>query len=272
MPTDEAAAVDVIRSRTGVPSPRVAIVLGSGLGPVADAVEAPTAIPYADLPGFPKPGVHGHQGRLLLGTLGGVPVAVMQGRAHYYESGRADGMAVAVRALANAGCRTLLLTNAAGSMRPEMPAGSLMLISDHINFSGLNPLIGQDDENRFVDLVDAYDPDLRLGMLKAAAALNLPLQEGVYAWFSGPSFETPAEIRAAGILGADAVGMSTVPEAILARHRGLKVVALSLIANLAAGMAAAPLTHQQTIDVVGGAADNVRRLLIAFLEGLDHDG
>lgn len=272
MPTDEAAAVDVIRSRVGAPSPRAAIVLGSGLGPVADAVETPTVIPYADLPGFPKPGVHGHQGQLLLGRLGGAPVAVMQGRAHYYESGRADGMAVAVRALAAVGCRTLLLTNAAGSLCREMPAGSLMLISDHINFSGLNPLIGRDDENRFVDLVDAYDPDLRQTMLKAAAALNLPLQEGVYAWFSGPSFETPSEIRAAGILGADAVGMSTVPEAILARHRGLKVVALSLIANLAAGMADAPLTHQQTIDVVGAAADNVRRLLIAFLEGFDHDG
>ena len=272
MATNEGAAADVIRSRAGPLSPRVAVVLGSGLGPVADAVEAPTVIPYADLPGFPKPGVHGHHGQLLLGRLGGRPVAVMQGRAHYYESGRADGMAEAVRALADVGCRTLLLTNAAGSLRPEMPAGSLMLFSDHINFSGLNPLIGRGDGNRFVDLVDAYDPDLRRGMLKAAATLNLRLQEGVYAWFSGPSFETPAEIRAAGILGADAVGMSTVPEAILARHRGLKVVALSLIANLAAGMAAAPLTHQQTIDVVGAAADNVRRLLVAFLEGLDHDG
>lgn len=272
MATDETAAADAIRSRAGALSPRVAVVLGSGLGAVADAVEASTAIPYADLPGFPKPGVHGHQGQLLLGRLGGMPVAVMQGRAHYYESGRSDGMRVAVRALADVGCTTLLLTNAAGSLRPEMPAGSLMLITDHINFSGLNPLIGQEDENRFIDLVDAYDPDMRRRMLDAAAALSLPLQEGVYAWFSGPSFETPAEIRAAGILGADAVGMSTVPEAILARQRGLRVVALSLIANLAAGMAAAPLTHQQTIDVVGAAADNVRRLLTAFLEGLEDDG
>ncbi len=272
MPADAGMAADLIRSRAAARPPRVAIVLGSGLGPVADAVEAPTVIPYADLPGFPAPGVDGHRGRLLLGRLGGASVAVMQGRAHYYESGRADGMAAAMRTLAEVGCRILLLTNAAGSLRPEMPAGSLMLISDHINFSGRNPLIGCDEDDRFVDLVDAYDPALREIMLAAASGLNLPLREGVYAWFSGPSFETPAEVRAAGILGADAVGMSTVPEAILARQRRLRVVALSTIVNLAAGLAPAPLSHRQTIDVAGAAADNVRRLLIAFLERLDHDG
>ncbi len=262
----EAAAT--IRARGAGRVPKVALVLGSGLGALADALEDPLVIPYAELPGFPRPTVKGHAGTLGLGRLGGVEVAVMKGRAHYYETGRADGMKVAVRALQAAGCETLLLTNAAGSLRPEAGPGSLMLITDHVAFGGGNPLMGEADDRRFVDMTAAYDPDLRDRLLAAAEALGIVLHQGVYIWFSGPSFETPAEIRAARTLGADAVGMSTVPEAILARHCGLKVAAVSIITNLAAGMSAQPLDHRQTLAYAEGAARDMTRLVTAFLEGL----
>lgn len=255
----------MIRDAAPAP-PRWAIVLGSGLGALADAVDGATALAYADLPGFPRPGVGGHAGRLVLGHLAGMPVAVLQGRAHYYESGRADAMAAPIRALREAGCDTLLLTNSAGSLRPDWGPGSLMLVADHINFSGLNPLIGGTAAPRFVDLVDAYDPALRGRFRAAAADLDIPLGEGVYAWFSGPSFETPAEIRAARVLGGDAVGMSTVPEAILARQAGLRVAAVSVITNLAAGMSGEALDHAGTLRHATAAAGDLQRLVLAVLE------
>jgi inosine/guanosine/xanthosine phosphorylase family protein len=257
--------IDVIAARAPGFRPRVAILLGSGLGAFADEVKATATIAYADLADFPRPTVGGHAGKLVLGHVGPTPVAVMQGRAHYYENGKADVMAGAIRAMAALGCETLFQTNAAGSLRLDMPPGSLMAISDHINFTGVNPLFGT-VENRFVDMIDAYDPELLKRLLTVAKETGVVCHDGVYIWFSGPSFETPAEIRAARLLGADAVGMSTAPETILARHAGMKVVGLSLMTNYAAGLVPGVLAHEQTLAVAGEASGKVRRLLRAFLE------
>ena len=253
----------------GVPDfrPKVAVVLGSGLGGFAGEVKAIATIPYGELPGFPATGVSSHAGQLVLGHVGPTPVAVLQGRAHYYERGRADEMKGAIRAMAELGCETLLQTNAAGSLRLDMPPGSPMVISDHINFTGVNPLFGETSANsRFVDMVDAYDPNLVEQMLSVARANNIICHAGVYIWFCGPSFETPAEIGAARTLGADAVGMSTVPETILARQAGMKVVAVSLMTNFAAGLTHDKLGHEQTLAVAREASGKVQRLLRLFLE------
>lgn len=259
-----AATAAMIRDRVSV-TPRVALVLGSGLGAVAEAVEEPVAIPYGELPGFPRPSVAGHGGTLVAGEIAGLPVAVLQGRAHYYESGRADGMNLALASLQEVGCERLILTNAAGSLRPEVGPGRLMLIRDHINFAGVSPLFGLAGNERFVDLVDAYDPGERARLRAVAEGLGIQLAEGVYVWFCGPHFETPAEIKAAQALGGDAVGMSTVPEAIVARVLGLKVTAISMITNLAAGMSAQALSHDQTMRAATGAAVDMTRLLSAYL-------
>ncbi len=253
--------IDAIAAKAPGFKPKVAVILGSGLGTFAEEVKVVAAIPYGELPGFPQTTVGSHAGKLVL-------VAVLQGRAHYYERGRADEMKGAIRAMAELGCETLLQTNAAGSLRLDMPPGSLMAITDHINFTGVNPLFGLGaGDNRFVDMVGAYDPALTHRLLAAAKAANILCHDGVYVWFCGPSFETPAEINAARVLGADAVGMSTVPETILARHAGLKVVALSLMTNYAAGMSHDKLGHEQTMAVAREAAGKVRGLLRTFLEG-----
>ncbi len=258
-------AVAVIEGKAAGFHSRVGVILGSGLGPFADSVEDAVAISYGDLPGFPEPGVEGHAGRLLLGAVGGTPVAVMQGRAHFYETGRADAMRVAVRTLAAIGCETLVLTNAAGSLDEKAAAGSVMMLTDHINFTGVSPLFGETGNDRFVDLTGAYDAELRSRLAAAATANGIVLHQGVYMWFCGPNFETPAEIRAARILGASAVGMSTVPEVIIARQAGMRVAALSLITNLAAGLGDTPLTHDQTMANAARAAGSVQTLLRAFL-------
>ncbi|MGH3039915.1 MAG: purine-nucleoside phosphorylase [Gaiellaceae bacterium] len=260
------AAADVIGARAGGFIPRVGVVLGSGLGPLADDVTEPVVVPYAELSGFPEAGVAGHAGRLVLGRIGETPVALMQGRAHLYEDGRPDGMKEAVRTLAEIGCRSLVLTNAAGSLDPELGPGSVMLVSDHIGLTGVSPLFGEGGTGRFVDMVDAYSPRLRERLRELAARLGIELREGVYVWFSGPQFETPAEIRAARILGGTAVGMSTVPEVILARQAGLEVAALSVITNLAAGMSEERLSHEQTMRVAATAMETTGRLVRAFLE------
>ena len=246
--------------------PKVAVVLGSGLGGFAADVKTIATIPYGELQGFPQTTVGGHAGKLVLGHVGATAVAVLQGRAHYYERGRADEMKGAIDALASLGCETLLQTNAAGSLRLDMPPGSAMAITDHINFTGVNPLFGESGDGRFVDMVDAYDPKLVAQILAAAKSANILCHDGVYIWFSGPSFETPAEIRAARVLGADAVGMSTVPETILARRAGLRVAALSLMTNYAAGLSHDKLGHDQTIAVARESEDRMRRLLRLFLE------
>jgi xanthosine phosphorylase len=248
--------------------PRVGIVLGSGLGAVADAVADPVTIGYEDLPGFPRPGVQGHAGRAVLGQLSGVPVCVLMGRAHFYEGGDPAPRITPVRALRAAGADVLVLTNAAGSLRAKLGPGRLMAISDHINLTGYNPLAGPNDESigpRFPSLRDAYDPALRAELHAAASELGIALGEGVYLAVSGPSFETPAEIRAFRTLGADAVGMSTVHETILARHAGLRVAAVSAISNLAEGMSDVPLSHEQTLTDAQRAAGDLARLLEAFV-------
>ncbi len=266
-----AQAAAVMAARKPGFAPRVGLVLGSGLGGLVEAIEDGTPIPYGELPGFPAPTVAGHGGTLWLGRLAGVPVACLQGRAHAYEGKGAGVMNGAVRGLEQAGCEILILTNAAGSLVPETGPGSLMLITDHINFTGLNPLAGQAGDG-FVDMTDAYDPALRAHIRAAAEALGLTLAEGVYVWFTGPSFETPAEIRAARALGADLVGMSTVPEVIVARQCGLRVAALSMITNLAAGMDDRPITHAQTLDVAARAAEDMQRLLVGVLGRLAGEG
>ncbi len=247
--------------------PRLALVLGSGLGSLAERVEDAVRIPYGELPGFPVSGVTGHAGQVVAGTLAGTSILMLAGRAHYYEHGRADAMRPALEALAAIGIERLILTNAAGSLRPEMGPGSVMLITDHINFSGTNPLFGEPTDARFVGLTEAYDGGMREALKKAAAASGTELHEGVYMWFSGPSFETPAEIRMARVVGADAVGMSTVPEVILARFLGLRVAACSVVTNLAAGMTGAELSHEETKEMapLGG------RRLAAILERMLSD-
>jgi xanthosine phosphorylase len=252
-------------------APRVGVVLGSGLGAVADAVEDPTVVSYEDLPGFPRPTVFGHAGQAVLGTIGGVRVAVFQGRAHLYEGGDPEALRVPVRALRAAGASVLVLTNAAGSLRSEVGPGSLMAITDHINMTGVNLLAGPNDDAigpRFPSLRDAYDPALLASLRASAAELDIPLAEGVYLAVGGPSFETPAEIRAFRVLGADAVGMSTVQETIVARHCGLRVAAVSVITNLAEGMTDEPLSHEHTLRAAHDGAGGLARLLLDFIPRL----
>jgi len=255
-------------------SPHVGVVLGSGLGAVADAVEDSVVASYEELPGFPRPTVVGHAGQAVLGRIGGVPVAVLQGRAHLYETppGSLDALRAPVRALRAAGASVLVLTNAAGSLRPEVGPGSLMAITDHINMQGVNVLAGPNDSAigpRFPSLRDAYDPGLLASLRASARELDIPLAEGVYLAVAGPSFETPAEIRAFRVLGADAVGMSTVQETIIARHCGLRVAAVSVITNLAEGMTDEPLSHEQTLGAAHEGAGDLTRLLLDFIPRLD---
>ncbi len=254
----------IVRDHAGHEPVRMGLILGSGLGHIAGQVEG-TAIPYADLPGFPHAGVSGHNPNLVVGTLEGVRVAAFGGRAHYYESGDPAAMRLPLEVLKALGAESLLLTNAAGSLRPDMPTGSVMLLSDHINFSGLNPLIGEPTDARFVPMTDAHDPALRQALRDAARAEGVDLFEGVYAWYSGPSFETPAEIRAIRTLGADAVGMSTVPEVILARFLGLRVAAVSVLTNMAAGLSAESISHEHTKAMAPLGAAKLERVLRRFL-------
>lgn len=258
-------ATAIVRDRTGDEPVAVGLVLGSGLGGIAAAVDG-TAIPYSDLPGFPGAGVSGHEGALVIGRLEGVRVAILAGRSHYYESGRADAMRIPLETLKALGTDELILTNAAGSLMPGVGAGAVMLIADHLNMSGTNPLIGEKTDARFVNLVDAYDPQLRAGLRAAAEAEAVTLHEGTYAWCAGPSFETPAEIRALRILGADAVGMSTVPEVILARFLGLRVAAVSIITNMGAGLAEETISHAQTKAMAPRGAALFERILRRYLQ------
>jgi len=263
------AASRLIETLDGL-APKTALVLGSGLGGLVDEVEHAVRIPYGELPGFPRSGVTGHAGQVVAGLLAGTPVLILAGRAHYYEHGNAGVMRPALEVLAGIGIDKLILTNAAGSLDPDMGPGSLMLLTDHINFSGSNPLFGEPTDRRFVGLTEAYDRNISLALENAAAATGTPLHKGVYMWFSGPSFETPAEIRMARIMGANAVGMSTVPEVILARFLGLRVAACSVITNLAAGMTGAELSHQETKDVAPrGGARLAAILKHALAAGLD---
>lgn len=262
-----AALAKTIRAKAGEAPVRLGLILGSGLGHMAAAVDG-VAIPYADLPGFPHAGVSGHNPNLVIGNLEGVRVAVFGGRAHYYESGNPAAMRLPLEVLRALGAEALIATNAAGSLRPDIAPGDLMLLSDHINFSGLNPLIGEPTDARFVPMTDAHHPAIRAGLRAAAAAEGVALSEGVYAWYSGPSFETPAEIRAIRTLGADAVGMSTVPEVILARFLGLKVAAISTITNMAAGMSDEKISHEHTKAMAPLGAAKLEKVLRRYLRSL----
>lgn len=259
-----AELADLIRSRAGAEPPAIGLILGSGLGHIAEEIEG-IFIDYADLPGFPQAGVSGHNPKLVIGQLEGVRVAVFGGRVHYYEHGNPAEMRLPLEILRDLGCGELLLTNAAGSLRDDIGPGDLMALSDHINFAGANPLIGEPTDARFVPMTEAYDPQMRAALQTAAAAEGIALPEGVYCWFSGPSFETPAEIRAARVLGADAVGMSTVPEVILARFLGLRVAAVSVVTNMGAGLSSEAISHEHTKAMAPLGAAKFERILRRFL-------
>jgi purine-nucleoside phosphorylase len=232
-------------------TPQLGLILGSGLGVLAAEIENPVKIPYRDLPDFPISTVEGHAGQLVFGRLGGTEVVAMQGRFHYYEGYSFEKVTFPVRVMKGLGVETLIVTNAAGGINESFSPGDLMLISDHINNMGSNPLIGPNDGRfgaRFPDMSEAYSKELREIAKQTAAKLNIKVKEGVYVAFTGPTYETPAEIRAFRILGADAVGMSTVPEVIVARHSGLKVLGISCITNMAAGILDQPLSHEEVIE------------------------
>lgn len=265
MSTAEAAAA-VVRARAGTDPFACALVLGTGLGPVADELADAVHIPYAELAGFPQSAITGHAMRLSIGWRAGKRIACLVGRAHYYERGDARAMGPALETLARLGIGELVLTNAAGSLRADLAPGSLALVTDHINYSGLNPLVGSAGDGGFVPMVDAYDPGLRTRLAAAARQTEVALGEGVYMWFSGPSFETPAEVRMARLLGADLVGMSTVPEVILARWLGLRVAAVSVVTNYGAGFEGGAPSHAETKDVAQRGGFDLRRLIGAFLD------
>jgi purine-nucleoside phosphorylase len=248
-------------------APAVILVLGSGLGGLAEEIGDAVAIPYGDIPGFPRSTVVGHAGRLVAGIMNGVEVVAMQGRFHLYEGWEPSVVGLPIRALGALGARALVVSNAAGGIRPGMQAGDLMLIADHLNLMGRNPLMGPvvGGEERFPDMSAPYDPEFRRIALRLALEQKLRLEEGVYAGMLGPSYETPAEIRMLRVLGGDAVGMSTVPEVIVARALGLRVLGISLISNLAAGISPHPLSHAEVMEAGALAEPRFGRLVRELL-------
>jgi len=244
--------------------PRIGLILGSGLGVLADEIEQPVKVPYDSIPDFPVSTVEGHAGQLVFGLLNGVQVVAMQGRFHFYEGYSFEKVTFPVRVMKELGVESLIVTNAAGGVNESFSPGDLMLITDHINNMGSNPLIGKNDERlgvRFPDMSVAYCKDLRNQAKEIASSLNIKLQEGVYVGNTGPTYETPAEVRMIRTLGGDAVGMSTVPEVIVARHGGLKVLGISCISNMAAGILDQPLNHEEVIETTEKVKTNFLRLI-----------
>jgi purine-nucleoside phosphorylase len=270
-PTRLAALVAAVRARSAL-VPRAGIVLGSGLGSLADGLDEATAIPFAELPGWPVATAPGHAGRLLLGRLAGIPVAMLQGRFHMYE-GNDPGLVVQpVLLFGRLGAELVVLTNAAGGINPAYGPGTLMVIADHLNLTGRTPLLGQNADElgpRFPDLTDVWTPELRRRLHAAAADEGLALEEGIYAGLLGPSYETPAEVRALRILGADAVGMSTVLEAVAARWAGLRVCGVSLVTNAGAGYSGQPLNHEEVLEAGAAAGPRLASVIRRFVAGLD---
>ena len=257
-------ATRVIRSRISV-EPRIAVVLGSGLGGFADDFEEPVSIPYEEIPGFMRSTAQGHAGRLVVGKVDSVPVLAMQGRVHYYEGYSLEEVTFPVRTFGLLGVKTLVLTNAAGGINVQLTQGALMVISDHLNLMGVNPLRGPNDERfgpRFPDMSTVYSPELQELVVEEAKAINVEVRRGIYGGLSGPSYETPAEIHLLRNLGADAVGMSTVPEAIVARHMGLEVLGISCITNMAAGISDEPINHEEVM----ATGDRVRETFTELLQ------
>jgi len=260
------AAADAVLVRTTL-RPRIAIVLGSGLGAFAEQLQNATAVPYSDLPHFPQSTVVGHSGRLVVGSFENVPLAVMQGRVHAYEGYTSEEVVFPIRVLARMGVTQVILTNAAGGINPAFRQGQLVLIADHINLTGRNPIVGPHDDRfgaRFFDLSEAYSARLRRLAHQAGHALDMRLDEGVYCSVLGPSFETPAEIRAFATLGADLIGMSTVQETIAARQMGIEVLGISCVTNLAAGLQEEPLSHEEVLET-GRAVESLLAGLLARL-------
>jgi len=267
---DLGEAVRFIQSKTAL-RPAIGLVLGSGLGAFARSLEKATAIPYGEIPRFPTSTAVGHSGELVIGHSQGVPVAVMSGRAHYYEGYTMQQVVFPVRVLGRMGVKTLILTNAAGSVNVAYKPGELMVISDHINYMGTNPMIGPNEEQlgqRFFDMSDPYDPQLREIAEKACWKAGVTVRKGVYIAFTGPSYETPAEIRAFRVLGADAVGMSTVPEVLAMSHMGIPVLGISCITNMAAGILKQKLTHQEVIDTTTRVQKQFTDLVLGILKRL----
>jgi len=248
---------------------KIGIVLGSGLGGFVDHLERSVVIPYQKLPGFPQGAVHGHAGNLVLGTYAGIDVVGLQGRAHYYEGNHSDSVKTYVRTLQRLGCQYFIATNAVGSLNPDAKPGELMLITDHINFQGCNPLTGPNDDEfgpRFFPVDAAYNPRLREQFSSTAQALQIPLHQGVYAAVLGPNYETAAEIKAFRILGADVVGMSTVPEVLVAQHCGMKIAVISTITNFATGLNATVHDHNEVVKVAAQGGKNLNQLLCQWIK------
>ena len=262
-------AADIVRAKKPGFTPRVAMILGSGLGVLAEQMTDAVSIPFDELPGFPISTVHGHAGELILGTLSGVQVVCMKGRGHFYEGYGMGVMTSAVRTLKLLGCEMLFVTNAAGSLRADVDAGSLVAITDHINWLPGTPMTGANDERfgpRFFSMANAYDSEIRALVKDTAAQKGITLHEGVFVAYPGPNFETAAEIRMMAKMGADVVGMSVVPEVVSARHCGMKVTGVSVITNLAEGMSPFPLSHEQTLKYAAIGAKDLVALIPAFLE------
>jgi len=255
-------------------NPDIAIILGSGLTNFFDTKNIIAEIPYTDLPDFPQPTVKGHAGKLVLGDVAGIKTVCMYGRSHIYEGHQPNDLAKPIRVLKDIGCKLLIVTNAAGSLDENMPAGSLMVISDHINWSGYNPLIGKNYDDygpRFHDMSDGYHKYYRDQLISAAKKINQKIYEGIYCMYSGPNFETPAEINALKVIGGNAVGMSTVPEVLVANHCDLPVIAVSVITNLAAGMNKTKLSHKETLENASLAEKNILNLIKQFIEEVTFD-
>lgn len=264
------AAAQITAALGGL-KPKIAIILGSGLGGLAAKVESPVILAYKDLPGFPVLTVAGHASQLIIGQLNGVPVIVLNGRKHFYETSDAYPLKVMIRSMKAVGVETLFLSNAAGSLRPNIRVSELMLITDHINFLGLNPLVGPNDETfgpRFFPMADAWDPALGAKLKAVAQQQGVTLHQGVYVAFRGPSFETPAEIRMAQGWGGDAVGMSSVPDCLIARHCGLKVAGVSCITNMGAGLSDEKLSHAHTLENAAKGAGAFEKLVLAAVKVL----
>jgi len=265
-------AARVIRSRISI-EPRIAVVLGSGLGGFADDFEEAVSIPYEDIPGFVRSTAQGHAGQLVVGKIDSVPVLAMQGRVHYYEGYSLEEVTFAVRTFGLLGVKTLVLTNAAGGINVQLTQGALMVISDHLNLMGVNPLRGPNDERfgpRFPDMTSVYSPELQELVIEEAKAIGVELRRGIYGALSGPSYETPAEIHLLRALGADAVGMSTVPEAIVARHMGVEVLGISCITNMAAGIGDEPINHEEVMATGDSVRETFAELLRRVISAINN--
>jgi purine-nucleoside phosphorylase len=266
MRSESQQAAAAIRARAGDVPIDIGLVLGTGLAGIAEHMASPLRFPYASLPGFPLPAVGGRESEVMIGALGTARTAILRGRALYHETGDVAAMRVPLETLKLLGAEAVVLVSAAGSARPELTPGSLVVIKDHINLTGLNPLIGEGDADRFTDMTAPYDAVLRERFAIATGSVGRKTNEGVYMWFPGPSFETAAEVRAAHMLGADVIGMSLVPEVVISRHLGLRVLAISIITNLASGLRANRLERDETMRIAGATVLSLTRVLVKFFE------